>query len=182
MKIYTKTGDKGQTSLASGQKVTKADPRVELYGSCDELNSMIGAAVSFLAESSDLSAALNQIQNTLFELGSELAGYRPPGQDSILNSDDVQFLEQEMDTLSEKLPKMKCFILPGGNQSSAFLHCARTICRRLERIMVKEQETNYQQTSLIYINRLSDFLFIAARYANWEAAIDDIQWQSRTKV
>ncbi|MBP7280460.1 MAG: cob(I)yrinic acid a,c-diamide adenosyltransferase [Leptospiraceae bacterium] len=185
MKIYTKTGDKGKTSLASGKRVSKSDELVGLYGICDELNSHIGVAISFLNEDSAIRDPLLITQSILFELGSELAGFRiESNQTSIIFQTDIDYLEKQMDLWLEKLPEMKSFILPGGTKSSAFLHIARTVCRELEREMVsaKEKEVEIFEMSLIYINRLSDFLFVAARFANLEESVGDIKWTSRAKA
>ncbi|HMV45788.1 MAG TPA: cob(I)yrinic acid a,c-diamide adenosyltransferase [Leptospiraceae bacterium] len=184
MKIYTKTGDKGKTSLASGKRVSKSDDLVSLYGTCDELNSQIGVAISFLLEDSTLKEPLFTTQNILFELGSELAGFRlNDSKESIIYNSDIEYLEIKIDELQSKLTEMRSFILPGGAKSSGFLHVARTICRRLEREMVLAKEKNLEifEMSLIYVNRLSDFLFVAARFANQEESISDIKWTSRAK-
>jgi cob(I)alamin adenosyltransferase len=185
MKIYTKTGDKGKTSLASGKRVSKSDELVSLYGICDELNSQIGVAISFLKEDSLLKEPLTLTQNILFELGSELAGFRLNStENSIIFDSDIEYLEKNIDTWQEKLPELKSFVLPGGTKSSSFLQVARTICRELEREMVRANEkgTEIFEMSLIYVNRLSDFLFVAARFANQEESIPDIKWTSRAKA
>ncbi|MEM7183660.1 MAG: cob(I)yrinic acid a,c-diamide adenosyltransferase [Spirochaetota bacterium] len=184
MKIYTKAGDKGRTSLASGKKVSKANDLVDLYGTCDELNSVIGSAISFLNSKSSLTEPLLAVQHTLFELGAELAGFRQKGEEvSIIHQGDISLLEDHIDGLSQKLEVMRSFILPGGVQSASMLHLARTICRRLERAMVRarESEVGIFDNSLTYVNRLSDFLFTTARYANLEEGVEDIKWTSRTK-
>ena len=185
MKIYTKTGDKGKTSLASGKRVSKSDDLVSLYGICDELNSQIGIAVSFLKEDSAIKEPLFITQNLLFELGSELAGFRLNDTTaSIIFETDITHLEKAIDDWTAKLPDMKSFILPGGAKSASFLHVARTICRELEREMIKAKEKGLEifDMSLIYVNRLSDFLFVAARLANLEEGISDIKWTSRAKA
>jgi cob(I)alamin adenosyltransferase len=185
MKIYTKSGDKGKTSLASGKRVSKSDELVSLYGICDGLNSQIGVAISFLKEGSILKEPLLLTQNILFELGSELAGFRIENAEvSIIFESDIQFLEENIDRWQEKLPELKSFVLPGGSKSSSFLQVSRTICRELEREMVKAKEMNIEifDKSLIYINRLSDFLFVAARFANLEESIPDVKWTSRAKA
>ena len=184
MKIYTKSGDKGQTSLASGKRVSKSDERVGLYGTCDEFNSSIGLGISLLNEASFLKEGLVAIQNILFELGSELAGFRKEDKtESIIFESDISFLEKQIDIMQGKLVPLKSFILPGGSKSASALHISRTICRRLEREMVRAQKKDLEifQTSLVYVNRLSDYLFVAARFANTEEKIDDIKWVSRAK-
>lgn len=185
MKIYTKTGDKGKTSLASGKRVSKSDTLVCLYGICDELNSEIGIAISFLKENSIIGQELIITQNLLFELGSELAGFRlNETKFSVIFESDITHLEKTIDNWSAQLPEMKSFILPGGSKAASFLHVARTICRELEREMIKAKEKDIEifEMSLIYVNRLSDFLFMAARFANLEEGISDIKWTSRAKA
>lgn len=184
MKIYTKTGDLGKTSLASGKRVSKSDVFVDLYGTCDELNSSIGIAISFLNQDSLLQTQLLRIQNILFELGSELAGFRPKeSSESIILDEDINFLEQSIDDFQEKLPQLRNFILPGGSQVASFLQLSRTICRRLERMMVNAKENGKEvfDKSLVFANRLSDYLFVAGRIANLEEGIEDTKWSSRTK-
>lgn len=182
MKIYTKAGDKGQTSLASGKRVSKSDPRVDLYGTCDELNSSLGVAIAFLPENSALKNELFSAQNALFELGSELAGFEKDGRPTALSEQDVQFLESSIDRMQGKLPALKNFILPGGSKASSFLQLSRTICRSLERKMVNalENKETISALSLQYINRLSDYIFVAARYANFEEGVQDVKWEPRS--
>ncbi len=182
-KIYTKTGDSGTTSLANGKRVSKSNQRVEMYGDCDELNSSLGVVISFWQweESKDV---LEEIQVLLFELGSELAGFSPdPSIPSIILDSDIQKIESEIDRMQEKLSPLKTFILPGGTQASSFLHMSRTICRRLERKMVGFLESNGEmgENSLKFINRLSDYLFVLARYANYLQNTEDVKWFSRAK-
>ncbi len=187
MKIYTKTGDKGETSLAMGGRVKKYDPRVELYGTCDELNSVIGIAVSFLDPQSELGSILLKIQSLLFELGSELAGFRQMDELGtfipIIREEDIMELEQRMDDWQTVLEPLRQFVLPGGVESAAFLHQSRTVCRRLERRMVEERDRGLEipDLSLVFINRLSDFLFLSARIANKEASREEPKWISRAK-
>ncbi|TGK35058.1 cob(I)yrinic acid a,c-diamide adenosyltransferase [Leptospira gomenensis] len=183
MKIYTKKGDGGQTSLANGSKVSKADVRVELYGTADELNSTIGVVRSFLETTSELHSPLETIQNLLFELGSELAGFRAK-EDSCILPEDVVFLETEIDRMQERLTPLKKFILPGGSQAASFLHISRTVSRRLEREMVRAKENGLEILSspMIFMNRLSDYFFVSARYANLERNIQEPLWTSRAKT
>jgi cob(I)alamin adenosyltransferase len=181
MKIYTKTGDKGSTSLANGKRVSKSNEYVRLYGISDELNSLIGTAISFLSKDFQLNNTLFKIQNLLFELGSELAYFRTNV--SIILEEDISFLETEIDRMQENLEPLKQFILPGGSKASSFLHIARTICRELEREMVREKEAGAEifENSLIFVNRLSDYLFVAARFCNQEEGVGDTKWTSRAK-
>jgi cob(I)alamin adenosyltransferase len=187
MKIYTKTGDSGETSLAIGGRVKKYDRRVDLYGNSDELNSVIGIAVSFLPEDSELRPVLGQIQNLLFELGSELAGYSKLDANGervpIILPEDIRELETKMDAWTEILPPLKHFVLPGGGKPASFLHLARTVCRRLERKMVegKDLGLDIPSDSLVFINRLSDTLFLASRMANLHSGVSEPIWISRAK-
>ena len=184
MKIYTKTGDTGHTSLAKGGRVLKSDIRVEMYGTCDELNSNLGLVLSFVDNDEFLKKEINLIQNLLFEIGSELAGFKKEdSSQSAISLKDVEHIEKSIDTLEEKLVPLKSFILPGGSKTASLLHVSRTICRRLERIMVlaNSNDTEIYYQTLIYINRLSDFLFVSARYANSISGINEPLWTSRLK-
>lgn len=170
MKIYTKTGDGGDTSLLYGVRVSKTDLRVEAYGTCDEANSMIGLAVSYLPEGSiwdDMRQIIHVVQTKLFHIGAELA--TPPGKkvNWTIADEDIKYLEEAIDRWEESLPPLTNFVLPGGSPSGASFHVARTISRRAERCTValkKENEVN--PLVMRYLNRLSDFLFVAARYVN----------------
>ncbi|WP_423409499.1 cob(I)yrinic acid a,c-diamide adenosyltransferase [Heyndrickxia sp. MSNUG] len=170
MKIYTKTGDKGTTSLIYGTRVSKNDARVEAYGTCDETNSMIGLALSYLngeyfSGKEELQSIFHKIQTVLFHVGAELA--TPAGKEVKwkLEQKDIEELEQTIDLWDAALPQLTNFILPGGNQAGAALHVARTIARRAERQAV-EIGDEVNPLVLSYLNRLSDFLFVAARYVN----------------
>ncbi|EFM12335.1 ATP/cobalamin adenosyltransferase [Paenibacillus curdlanolyticus YK9] len=170
MKIYTKSGDKGQTSLVYGQRVSKHDLRVQAYGTCDEANSMIGLALSSLGqgkESMEIKQSFHVIQTKLFHVGAELA--TPSGKNVAwpITDEDVRYLEAFIDDLDSKLPPLTTFILPGGHPSGAAFHVARTIVRRAERIVVAllERETA-NPVVLAYLNRLSDLLFVTARFVN----------------
>lgn len=167
MKIYTKTGDKGETSLISGKRVPKDHPRVEAYGTLDEVNAAIGTAVSLLVAGNDtFRESLQRIQTLLFHAGAELA--TPPEKEVHwkLKPEHTDNLEAEIDRWSAELPPLKQFILPGGCPCAAALHQARTIVRRSERLIVSMTEENRNGEVLRFINRLSDYLFVAARYAN----------------
>jgi cob(I)alamin adenosyltransferase len=170
LKIYTKTGDKGSTSLIYGQRVSKNDTRVEAYGSCDETNSMIGLALSYLKDvsfegKSDFDHIFNKIQTTLFHVGAELA--TPIGKEVKwkLRDEDITELEVQIDQWDAELPPLTNFILPGGHPGGAALHVARTVVRRAERAAVT-LGNDVNPMVLSYLNRLSDFLFVAARYVN----------------
>jgi cob(I)alamin adenosyltransferase len=170
MKIYTKTGDKGTTSLIYGQRVAKNDLRVEAYGTCDETNSMIGLALSHLNQESFEGKEIiiqffHKIQTNLFHVGAELA--TPKGKEVkwSLKSSDIEEMEKQIDEWTEGLPALTNFILPGGHPSGAAFHVARTMTRRAERIAVTlGEEAN--PLVIAYLNRLSDLLFVTARFVN----------------
>lgn len=179
MKIYTKTGDDGTTGLFNGQRVDKFALRVESYGTIDELNSIIGLAYSS-CEHPDLANSLKIISNTLFNVGSDLATpLNPPPKFEVirLKDENITFLEKLIDDHTEQLPPLRNFILPGGTMCAAFLHQARTVCRRAERLIVRlSREDIIGSNIIVYINRLSDYLFTAARYANHRSSVSDIEW------
>lgn len=178
MKIYTKTGDDGTTSLFDGTRVSKNHERVDLYGEVDELNSVLGIAVTFCRDE-PFSNKLKQIQKDLFALGANLANPNHLKQKDKSNFTDelVTRLETDIDAMETKLTPMKNFILPGGTEASAFLHLARTICRRAERKLVHlSQNETIDALFLRYLNRLSDHLFVAARFANVLSGKSDIEW------
>lgn len=167
MKIYTKTGDKGETSLYRGGRVPKDAPRLEAYGTLDELNSMLGLALSHL-ELADVRQQLEKVQADLFNLGAELAtmGSEKPRWHVV--AQDVRDLEAWIDAMEEGLPPLTTFILPGGHPAGAALHVARTIARRAERAIVQVRRDSPELEPLIieYVNRLSDYLFVLARSVN----------------
>ncbi|MCP8617988.1 cob(I)yrinic acid a,c-diamide adenosyltransferase [Salirhabdus salicampi] len=171
MRIYTRSGDKGTTSLIYGSRVAKNDNRVEAYGTCDEANSMIGLALSHLQheqweEKDAFFAIMHKVQTILFHVGAELA--TPAGKEVKwkLKKDHIEELESWIDKWDEVLPPLTNFILPSGHQGSAALHVARTVARRAERIAVSIEEEVPNEFVVAYLNRLSDFLFVAARYVN----------------
>ncbi len=181
MKIYTKTGDKGFTSLIGGTRVAKHHIRIESYGTVDELNSYIG-----LIRDQDITDhdkdILKQIQDRLFTIGSSLAADPERSKMVIpdLHMTDVELLELEMDAMNEKLPELRHFILPGGNNTISFCHIARCICRRAERITVHlAEESPVDEKVNIYLNRLSDYLFTLARKIANELKIPENQWIPR---
>ncbi|NLR99037.1 cob(I)yrinic acid a,c-diamide adenosyltransferase [Rhizobium sp. P38BS-XIX] len=181
-KIYTKTGDDGTTGLAAGPRRLKHDLRVESYGTVDETNSAIGVARLHVADRPELDAMLMRIQNDLFDLGADLStpetdeplGYEPLR----IIDHQVERLEHDIDRLNADLDPLKSFVLPAGSAASAHLHLARTIARRAERLMValsREQGERVSLAALKYINRLSDFLFVAARHSN-DKGRADVLW------
>ncbi len=183
MKIYTKTGDDGTTGLFGGDRVRKCDPRIECYGTVDELNALIGLAVVVVTDRS-LADKLIEVQNDLFVIGSHLATptagdeapatkFLPPLEDAM-----IARLEMQIDTAEEKLEPLKNFILPGGSEAAARLHVARTVCRRAERLIVDFSfDRPIPGMILTYLNRLSDWLFVHARLANHLSGIPDIPWR-----
>lgn len=185
MKIYTKTGDKGETSIIGG-RVSKADAKVNAYGTVDEANSFIGLAVAFLPDSEqELKAELEKIQHELFDCGGDLSmkegaaekyGFK-------LQEEMVTYLEERIDVYMKEAPELERFILPGGTQAAAYLHVARTVVRRAERDTVRlaqqEQINPYTQR---YLNRLSDYLFAVARVANARANHPDVEYVRSAKV
>jgi len=181
-KIYTRTGDAGTTGLGSGERVRKDDLRIAAYGTVDETNAAIGVVRIHLAGQQGLDAKLGRIQNDLFDLGADLCvpdrGKKLDFEVLRVTDDQVARLEAEIDEMNTELNPLKSFVLPGGAPSSAALHVARTVCRRAEREMVSlasmEGET-VSSAALKYINRLSDFLFVAGRYVN-DRGRSDILW------
>jgi cob(I)alamin adenosyltransferase len=179
-RIYTRTGDDGTTALGSGARRKKYDLRVEAYGTLDEVNAVIGLARLHTAGDPVLDPALSRIQNDLFDVEADLClSEKGPGGARLTVTDaQVAWLEAEIDRLNEKLAPLRSFILPGGSAASAYLHLARTVCRRAERIMVKLRDQPGEEVSdpsLKYVNRLSDYLFVAGRHANDKGA-RDVLW------
>lgn len=180
MKIYTKKGDSGETSLFGGTRVPKSNERIEAYGTVDELNSFVGLAASYnLSEQG--TEYVRKVQELLFILGADLA--TPPSSKTRIeriSEEDISFLENAIDKLEEELKPLKNFILPGGSQAGATLHTARTICRRAERATVACAESdNISEKCIKFLNRLSDFLFVIARYENKQAGVREETWEGK---
>jgi cob(I)alamin adenosyltransferase len=177
MKIYTKAGDDGSTGLIGGGRVQKSDPRLECIGAIDELNAAIGwSAVA----SAQLSSKLRAVQNELFVIGSLLAcpDEHPPAHLPSLEESSIGRLEMEIDTATAQLEPLRNFILPGGSEASARLHLARAVCRGAERVIVTfSLDRPVSRTVITYLNRLSDWLFVQARFANHAAGVKDIVWE-----
>ena len=172
-KIYTRTGDKGKTGLADGSRVDKFNARIESLGNIDELNSIIGI---ILIEKlpADKKTILEKIQHDLFDIGGELS---IPNH-MVIDEVKINFLENSLDEMNNDLPSLKEFILPGGCKASSFCHLARTVCRRVERNLFKLTQTEkVNESSLKYINRLSDFLFVLARFLNKTNEFSDVFWK-----
>ncbi len=188
MKIYTKTGDQGKTSLFGGTRVDKYNIRIEAYGTVDELNSYIGLIRDQKIDQKTYNSLI-KIQNDLFTLGAMLA--TPLEKEKLksgvnrlkissISDNDVEFLENEIDKMIKILPKMNNFILPGGHTTASFCHIARSICRRAERIIVQLHHIEpVNKNILIYINRLSDYLFVLARKLTKDNKAEEIQWNSK---
>lgn len=182
MKIYTKTGDKGETSLLDGTRVAKSNLRVEVYGTIDELNSYIGSISTFDIPVEEKNF-LKWISEVLFSMGSELSisneDKLPKGLDKI-SEREIELVEKKIDELSAKLPELKNFILPGGCFESGFIHIARTVCRRAERRVVELSiSESINSKIIIFLNRLSDYLFVFARYLNFLKGIEEVIWKKR---
>ena len=180
-KIYTRTGDDGTTALGTGERRKKYDLRIAAYGTLDEANAAIG--IARLHTDVTLDAALSRIQNDLFDVGADLCtpgkGKGPDGARLTVTQAQVDWLESEIDRLNDHLAPLKSFVLPGGTAAAAYLHLARTICRRAERLIAELKDRPNESVGdevLKYVNRLSDFLFVAGRYANGKGA-RDVLWQ-----
>ena len=187
-KIYTRTGDDGTTALGTGERRKKYDARIAAYGSIDEVNAAIGVARLHTTQDvspdlAPLDAALSRIQNDLFDVGADLCtpgkGKGPGGARLTVTDAQVSWLESEIDRLNAELVPLKSFVLPGGSAAAAYLHLARTICRRAERLIVALNDQAGESVGpevLKYVNRLSDFLFVASRYSNGRGA-NDVLWK-----
>ena len=180
MKIYTKTGDTGQTVLYGGEAVAKDHPRLQAYGCIDELNAFIGwLRAAGLDE--DLDVVMHTAQNKLFAIGAELASpdrMRLKGRHEAINETDVMAMEHQIDGWEEELNPIRNFILPGGTEAAARAHCVRTVTRRAERLVVSlKQEADVAPVIIRYLNRFSDLAFVLARIINHRAAVADIEWQ-----
>ena len=188
MKIYTGTGDRGKTSLFSGERVSKSDPRVEAYGDVDELNSILGGLVASLPpEEGELAEEIKQIQSVLLHIGARLAvtpGSPVSAELEEITEEHIKGLESAIDRMDESLPTLKDFVLPGGHISAAWAHVARAVCRRAERHVVNLSTTqtaieDSEQLSnvVVYLNRLSDYLFVVARLCNQIHGLPDTLWK-----
>jgi cob(I)alamin adenosyltransferase len=183
IKIYTKTGDKGSTSLIGGTKVPKNDIRIETYGTVDELNSWIGL-INDQLNHEELRDELKEIQDRLFTIGSSLATDAEKESKMKLpdlNNSDIEFLEKKIDAMTAALPLMKNFILPGGHVTVSSIHITRCVCRRAERLAVNMQqhELFVDEKVIQYLNRLSDYLFTLARFVTQKLGVEEIPWKAR---
>jgi len=182
-KIYTRTGDDGTTALGTGERRKKYDLRVAAYGTLDETNSVLGIARLHTGGDAALDAALSRIQNDLFDVGADLTtpgkGRGPGGARLTVTAAQVEWLEAEIDRLNDDLEPLRSFVLPGGSAAAAYLHLARTVCRRAERLIAELSDRPDESVTpevLKYVNRLSDFLFVAARHAN-DKGRRDVLWK-----
>jgi len=179
VKIYTKTGDAGETSLFDNTRVSKADARVDAYGEVDEVNACLGAARAAGLDA-DLAAAIESIQKDLFALGARLADPSARIADRVtkvaVTAADIERLEQTIDRLEDEVPPLRRFILPGGSPAGALLHLARTVCRRAERRVIGLGAGGVEPILVVYLNRLSDLLFVMARAANHRARMPETEW------
>lgn len=180
MKIYTRTGDHGETGLFGGKRVSKDVGRIEAYGTVDELNSIIGVVRSFNQYSS-IDIYLERLQNLLFILGADLATPDDVENNVLrINSENVEEIEKAIDLLDAELEPIRHFILPGGSQVASLLHFARTVCRRAERrVVALNRSGEASLTTVMFLNRLSDLLFVLARYANKLAGVSEPKWLNR---
>jgi|SRR5579862_4153052 len=182
-KIYTRTGDDGTTTLGTGERRKKFDLRIAAYGTIDEVNAAIGVARLHTVHDAELDAALSRIQNDLFDVGADLCtpgkGRGPGGARLTVTEKQVAWLETEIDRFNAGLSPLRSFVLPGGSAAAAYLHLARTICRRAERLIAELMDRPGESVTselLKYVNRLSDFLFVASRHANGNGA-GDVLWK-----
>lgn len=182
MKIYTKTGDKGETALFGGKRVPKDHPRIEAYGTVDELNSWIGL-IRFRPINTHYQSILAEVQDRLFTVGSMLAS--DPEKVHKLKipeviETDIELLEKEIDQMNDEIPPLKAFVLPGGNDEVSFCHIARCVCRRAERLAVNLADSEQVDIILIkYLNRLSDYLFVLARKLSYDFQVPETEWKPR---
>lgn len=181
MKIYTKTGDKGETALIGGTRVPKSDLRIETYGTVDELNSYIGLVRDQMVNAGR-QHVLVEIQDRLFTMGSSLASDPTKSTRQIpdLVESDIALLEREMDAMDGELPELRTFVLPGGHPSVSHCHVARCVCRRAERLVIRLREASYVDSLIVkYLNRLSDYLFVLSRMMAQELEAEQIPWRPR---
>ncbi len=179
MKIYTRTGDEGTTALFGGDRVVKSHPRIEAYGTVDELNAVVGVVIAHLDAGADrLGAVLGRIQHELFDLGADLATpEHSRAKVARIGAALVETMEADIDAFEADLAPLRRFILPGGTPAAAHLHVARTVCRRAERLTVEAATREpINEGAVVYLNRLSDLLFVLSRWANHAASVADVEW------
>ncbi|MDD5023005.1 MAG: cob(I)yrinic acid a,c-diamide adenosyltransferase [Candidatus ainarchaeum sp.] len=177
MAIYTKKGDFGKTGLADGKEIDKDDDVVEAYGTIDELNSLLGLVKSKITNE-NVQKEIERIQKNLFTIGVEIAGGKREFKG--IEYYEIDEIEKQIDVIENKIPKLNHFIIPGGETSASLVHFARTVCRRCERKVVKvSKREKVRNEILVYLNRLSDFLFVLAREINYEKKIQDVEWKGK---
>jgi len=177
VKIYTKTGDAGETGLFSGERVAKCHPRVSAYGALDEMNSVIGIAVA-ACPAPEVRESLESVQRMAFELGSDLATVAKDGKRPRIGADQIRSLEAGIDQMAGKLPALRVFILPGGTPAAAQIQLARAVCRRVEREVIAAMASEViPRESVVFLNRLSDYLFTLARYENFLSGVKEPEWK-----
>lgn len=178
--IYTRTGDAGTTSLAGGERVNKNSVRLESYGTIDELSSSVGVVIASASGYENVRRQLIKVQNKLFNIGGYLATNVLPGETPAVwgvSEEDIETMEKDIDLFDSEIPKVRAFVLPGGSLLSAYAHMARTVCRRAERRILDLATESFVDPLLItYINRLSDYLFVLARYFNFKEGVSEIVW------
>jgi len=178
MKVYTRGGDRGETSLFGSGRVSKSDPRVAAYGEIDETNAWLGVARAHAGDD-DLAGGIERVQRELFVVGAILATPDPArrkGDRFILAAESIERLEREIDAWQDELPELEAFILPGGSPAGSFAHAARAVCRRAERAIVALEAPDVPETVLPYVNRLADWLFVLARVADRRAGVEEARW------
>lgn len=183
-KVYTKTGDKGITSLIGGTRVKKSDIRINSYGTVDELNSFIGLLVTYIEEQETINL-LTEMQNVLFNIGCNLAmgdNFKKELKESVVTNKLIENVEKAIDRMQAAIPELKSFVIPGGSRSASIAHVCRTVCRRAERLIIALDETSEVDKNLLaYINRLSDYFFILSRYLNNIEKVTEKIWQNPCK-
>lgn len=183
-KVYTKTGDKGTTSLIGGTRVKKCDPRIDSYGTIDELNAQIGLLSTYITEEETLTL-IAEMQNVLFNIGCNLAmgeDFKKELKESSVPAVLIEHVEQSIDRMQGIIPELHCFVIPGGSRSASIAHVCRTVCRRAERLIIALDETSPVDANVLtYINRLSDYFFILSRYLNFIEKVDEKKWENPCK-
>lgn len=183
-KVYTKTGDKGTTSLIGGTRVKKCDLRIDSYGTVDELNSYLGVLSSYVSEQETLDL-ISEIQNVLFNVGCNLAmgeDFKKELKESVVAPILIEHVEKRIDKMQDAIPELRSFVIPGGSRSASFAHVCRTVCRRAERLIIALDETSpVDKTLLAYINRLSDYFFVLSRYLNFIENVAEKTWENPCK-
>ena len=183
-KVYTKTGDKGITSLIGGTRVKKSDIRINSYGTVDELNSFIGLLVTYIEEQETIDL-LTEMQNVLFNIGCNLAmgdNFKKELKESVVTNKLIENVEKAIDRMQAAIPELKSFVIPGGSRSASIAHVCRTVCRRAERLIIALDESSEVDRNLMaYVNRLSDYFFVLSRYLNNIEKVDEKIWQNPCK-